>query len=61
MAKESCIIVEVKMAWWFRYLYVPGLMFMSYICTTFIDVEIEPNWDKVKKVIDKAITARAVR
>jgi len=57
------IIVEVKVAWWFRYLYVPGLVFMFYIYNTLTDtnIKIEPNWDKVNEVIDKALTAKLVR
>jgi len=58
---EITITIEVKIAWWFTYLYIPGLIVTHYICSILSDVELVPNWDRIDKVIDKALTAKVVR
>ena len=61
MAKSIEIKLKVKQKWWFKYLYWPGLTFMNWFVVSFINIEAEPNWDKVHKVIEKGITFHIIK
>lgn len=52
------LTVKFKIAWWFIYIYLPLLITMVKFYRLFVDIEAEPNWDKVHKVIYKAIKVR---
>lgn len=48
------IVVEIKFAWWFKYLYLPCLAFFCHFTGC------EPDPDKVDYFIGKAISQREV-
>ena len=42
------LMCDIKVAWWFRYLYMPLLISFCHALNT------EPNYEEVEKVIKKA-------
>lgn len=53
-SKIDSLVVEVKLSWWLRYLYIPMLILFARLCIK-INPEAEPNWDRVHKVLEKGI------
>lgn len=53
------LTIKIKLAWWVIYIYLPLLVITIKFWRLFIDIEAEPNWDKVDKVIHKAISLRS--
>ena len=57
---HSTVTVEVKMAWWWKWLYEPGVtvaLFFS-LC---VDIEAEPNWERIEYWTRKAIRTKVVK
>jgi len=54
-------MIEVKLAWWLRYLYLPLLMYTVLFYQTYIDSEAEPNWDKFDKIMCKGLSAKVIK
>lgn len=57
---KMCLVADIKLSWWLRYLYLPGLVFFSKICCYF-NLEIEPDWDLIEKAIKKGIKLKNMR
>ena len=47
-------VIEIRLAWWFKYLYLPGLVFFCHFTGC------EPDMDKVDWFFQKAISQREV-
>lgn len=59
MAKVN-MVLEVKVAWWFTYLYIP-LLYATYRFCKLFNSEAWINEDAVNKVIDAAISVKVRR
>ena len=46
--------VEVRIAWWWNWVYAPAVVFFAALGAT-------PDWDKVSEIAGKAVRARLVR
>lgn len=55
MARKIKYIVTIKMKWWFKHLYLPGLIFINWLVVDLMNIEAEPNQDKMNKIIKKGI------
>jgi len=55
MAKPTTIEVRIKISWWFKYLYLPGLKCINWITVNYINIDAEPNAEKINNVTKKAI------
>jgi hypothetical protein len=54
MAKVE-MVVTVRVAWWFLWLYCPGVVLVTLFCRLFICPWAEPDWDKVNAVARRAV------
>ena len=52
MSSKANFTVKIKMKWWLKYLYLPGLLFFGEIMYS-AGIETEPNWDMIDKIIKK--------
>lgn len=55
MAKKIEIKLRIKMKWWFKYLYLPGLNLIYWFVINCINIEAEPNEKKFKYWTEKGI------
>lgn len=51
--------LKIKIAWWFTYLYLPVIIFLSEFIVNYIDADYEPNFDKIRYWLNKAITTKS--
>jgi len=51
------ITVEIKLKWWFVYLYWPLLKAMLWLARL-VDDDVEPNWGRLEYWIKKAVTVK---
>ncbi len=56
MTGRVTVKIRLKMKWWLQYLYLPGLSFAKWFAICFMNVEIEPNVDKVARVVKRGLT-----
>ena len=59
-SKKIYLTYDIKLSWWLTYLYLPILIIFAKLCQ-FINMEAEPNLDKIKKVIKKGIKLKNMR
>jgi hypothetical protein len=52
-ASEIVVAVEIRFAWWFNGVYVPGLTAVVAACW-FMGIQVEPDEDKFSRVMTKA-------
>jgi len=48
-------VVKVRIAWWFRYLYLPGLELMLLLCWLMGYWWVEPNAGRVNAMLQRAV------
>ena len=51
---EMSLVVDIKLAWWLKYLYLPLLIGFARFCI-WLNPEAEPNWDRIHKVLEKGV------
>ena len=59
MASE--LKVKIKIAWWFMYVYLPIFIFIAKFIVYYVDVDFEPNYDKMKYWLSKSVTVITTR
>ena len=60
MAKSS-LVVEIRLKWWFVYLYIPMLSGLYRFMVNCIDADCSINPEKLEWYINKAISVRSCR
>lgn len=53
MAKE--LVVRIKTAWWFRWIYLPGLFALVHV-VSFFNPNVEINQRRLRYWLEKAVT-----
>lgn len=55
--KISEVTIEVKLRWWFLYLYIP-LLGEAICLSRLVNEDVEPNWDRLEYWLKKAIVVK---
>lgn len=59
-AASNSFTVRVRLKWWFRYLYLPGLMF-AFAAMRATGGDPPPNWPRIHEWIRRGLSATVVR
>lgn len=51
----TAIRARIKLAWWLRHLYLPGVGIVAKVTGT------EPDWEKVTRMVERGTTVEVVR
>ena len=51
---------KVKFAWWFPVVYLPLVFMISNFIVDYINVDHEPNFDRIEYWLEKALTIEVV-
>ncbi len=54
------LVVEIRVAWWFRFLYLPGLRAMLAFCHCAGFWWVEPDAKKFDRVLNRAVTVEGM-
>ena len=49
------LTVKIRIAWWFRWLYLPLFLAMAKFVVNYIDADFEPNWGRLSYWLGKAL------
>lgn len=50
------IVVQIRVAWWFRYLYVPGVMITARFCCHVLGIDVQPDAKKIAAMCMHAVS-----
>lgn len=51
----TAITITVKLKWWFKYLYLPGLKAVNWFVVNHIDASAEPNMDRIGSAAKRGV------
>lgn len=60
MTFKMKLVMDIEIAWWLKYLYLPSLILFAKFCT-WLNPESEPNWERIEKVIKKGVKVKNPR
>lgn len=50
------VALKIKLAWWFKWFYLPVFTFGIYFMVNYIDAEFEPNFERFDYWLKKALS-----
>jgi len=60
MAKSK-LTLKLNIAWWFTYIYLPALYSALFVTRKFINIDAQPNKERVNYWLKKAFKAEVVK